>query len=57
MIDEYLVTVHTDRLYEPEGVGTRWWSGEASIERIELLESDVTPPSMVSTRQPVAFRS
>ncbi len=56
VIDEYLDTVHTDRIDEPEGVGTRWGSGEARIERIELLDADGTPTSKVHTGEPVTFR-
>ena len=56
VIDDYLETVHTDRVDEPAGVGTRWGSGEGRIERIEVLDADGTPTSKVHTGDRVTFR-
>ncbi len=56
VIDEYLDTVHTDRVDEPEGVGTRWGSGEARIALIEVLGDDGNPTTNVHTGDRVTFR-
>jgi ABC-2 type transport system ATP-binding protein len=56
VIDGYLETVHSDRQEEPTGVGTRWGSGEARIEKIELLDRDGRPTSKVYTGDKVTFR-
>ena len=56
VIDEYLATVHADRLDEPAGVGTRWGSGEGRIERIELVGGDGRPTSKLYTGDKVTFR-
>ena len=56
VIDDYLETVHTDRVDEPSGVGSRWGSGEGRIDRIEVLDADGTPTSKVHTGDRVTFR-
>jgi ABC-2 type transport system ATP-binding protein len=55
VIDEYLEDVHLDR--SPDGEhGTRWGSGEALVERIEMLDRDGRPVTRLHTGDPVTIR-
>jgi ABC-type polysaccharide/polyol phosphate transport system ATPase subunit len=54
VIDEYLDGVHIDRT--DDGDGSRWGSGEARIDRIELLGADGQPTREVRTGDRVTFR-
>ena len=42
LIDTYVEGTHTERV-AAEGGGSRWGSGEAQIERVELLDADGAP--------------
>jgi ABC-type polysaccharide/polyol phosphate transport system ATPase subunit len=55
VVDTYLGDVHTDRV-EDGSHGTRWGSGEARIEEIELLDADGRSVTSVRTGDPVTFR-
>ncbi|MBI3256408.1 MAG: ABC transporter ATP-binding protein [Actinobacteria bacterium] len=55
VIDTYLGDVHTDRAPDGE-LGTRWGSGEARIEHIELLDAAGSATTEVQTGEPVTFR-
>jgi ABC-2 type transport system ATP-binding protein len=55
VVDEYLGDVHLDR--SPDGEhGSRWGSGEARVERMELLDDGGTPVTSVRTGDPVTIR-
>jgi ABC-2 type transport system ATP-binding protein len=55
VVDEYLEDVHLDR--SPDGeFGTRWGSGEARVDRMELLDSSGRSVTCVRTGDPVTFR-
>jgi ABC-type polysaccharide/polyol phosphate transport system ATPase subunit len=56
VIDAYLGGVHTDRPSSEDETGTRWGSGEALIERIELLGSTGMPATWVKTGDQVTLR-
>lgn len=55
VIDSYLGDVHADRVPDGE-LGTRWGSGEARIERVELLDSTGTATTEIQTGDSVTFR-
>lgn len=55
VIDEYLTESHVDRA--ADGVhGQRWGTGEARIERFELLDASGQPVKRVRTGDAVVFR-
>ena len=56
VVDEYQGNVQVDR--EEDGVegGIRWGTGEARIERIELLNDTGTPAPQIHTGQPLTIR-
>ena len=56
VIDAYLGGVHTDREPAEGEAGTRWGSGEAVIERIELLGPTGMPVSWVKTGDQATIR-
>jgi len=56
VIDAYLGGVHTDRPASEDEAGKRWGSGEAVIERIELLGSTGMPVTWVKTGDQVTVR-
>jgi len=56
VIDAYLGGVHTDRPATEGEVGTRWGSGEAVIERVELLGPTGMPVSWVKTGDQATIR-
>jgi ABC-2 type transport system ATP-binding protein len=55
VIDSYLDTVHVGRADEG-GRGSRWGSGEARLERIELIDASGVPKTTVHTGEAVTFR-
>jgi ABC-type polysaccharide/polyol phosphate transport system ATPase subunit len=55
VIDAYIDEVHEDR-EQVAGAGSRWGSGEARIERLELLDARGRPTDRVHTGDPVTFR-
>jgi ABC-2 type transport system ATP-binding protein len=55
VIDGYIDEVHEDR-QQVAGAGSRWGSGEARIERIELLGADGRPTDRVHTGDAVTIR-
>jgi ABC-type polysaccharide/polyol phosphate transport system ATPase subunit len=55
VIDEYLTESHEDRVDDGQH-GTRWGSGEARLERIELLDSAGQPVKRVRTGDPMTIR-
>ena len=55
VIDGYIDEVHEDR-EQVAGAGSRWGSGEARIERIELLDAAGRPVDRVHTGDPVTIR-
>ena len=56
VVDSYVGVAHQDRQTSPDGYGSRWGSGEARIERIELLDDDSVPTTKVRTGDKVTFR-
>jgi ABC-2 type transport system ATP-binding protein len=55
VIDEYLIESHADR--DADGLhGTRWGTGEARIESLELLDASGEPVKRVRTGDSVVFR-
>ncbi len=55
VIDSYLADVHVDRSADGDH-GSRWGSGEARIERVELLRDDGSSTTEVKTGDAVTFR-
>jgi ABC-type polysaccharide/polyol phosphate transport system ATPase subunit len=55
VIDEYLTESHTDRAADGTH-GTRWGSGEARLEEIELLDASKEPVKRVRTGDTVVLR-
>lgn len=55
VIDSYIDEVHEDR-EQVAGAGSRWGSGEARIERIELLDAAGRPTERVHTGDAVTLR-
>jgi len=55
VIDHYLDEVHANRADSSED-GSRFGSGEARIEKIELLDEQGRPSHCVRTGEPVTFR-
>jgi ABC-2 type transport system ATP-binding protein len=55
VIDEYLTESHTDRAADGAH-GTRWGSGEARLEKIELLDASNEPVKRVRTGDTVVLR-
>jgi ABC-type polysaccharide/polyol phosphate transport system ATPase subunit len=56
VVDQYVAEVQTDR-HEGEGAdGARWGSGEALIERLEVLGPDGEPTTRLHTGDAVTFR-
>jgi len=55
VIDEYLTESHTDRAADGAH-GSRWGSGEARIEKIEVLDASNEPVKRVRTGDTVVFR-
>ena len=58
VVDSYVGASHTERDGETAdaGQGQRWGSGEARIEKIEVLDADGQPTTSVKTGDPVVFR-
>ena len=61
LIDEYIEVMHPERVdvqdeETGEPAGTRWGSGEARIERVELLGRDGQPTRQVHMGDAVTFR-
>lgn len=54
VVDAYLAETHHGRV--DAGGGTRWGSGEMSIEQVELLGPDGAPTTSVRTGDAVTFR-
>jgi len=55
VIETYLGEVHVDS--RPDGEhGQRWGSGEATVERVELLRPDGSPVQSVRTGDPLVIR-
>jgi ABC-type polysaccharide/polyol phosphate transport system ATPase subunit len=55
VIDEYLTETHADRGADGE-YGARWGTGEARIERIEVLDASGEPIKRIRTGDTVVFR-
>lgn len=55
VVDEYIDDVHPDRERTVDG-GSRWGSGEARVERVELLGPDGRPTTKVRTGAAVTLR-
>jgi ABC-2 type transport system ATP-binding protein len=55
ILDEYTSDMREGRA-EESGIGRQWGSGEAVIERIELLDAKGRPTTLVSTGDAVTFR-
>jgi ABC-type polysaccharide/polyol phosphate transport system ATPase subunit len=55
VIDEYLTESHSDRAADGAH-GTRWGSGEARLEKIELLDASKEPVKRVRTGDTVVLR-
>jgi len=56
VIDHYVAEVQTDRHDDAGDDGVRWGSGEALIERIEVLRPDDRSTSKLQTGDAVTFR-
>jgi ABC-2 type transport system ATP-binding protein len=55
VIDEYLTESHTDRAADGDH-GARWGTGEAQVEKIEVLDGSGGPVKRVRTGDTVIFR-
>ena len=55
VVDEYYGEAHTDRVADGQH-GSRWGSGEARIDRIELLDGTGAPARRVKTGDALTFR-
>jgi ABC-type polysaccharide/polyol phosphate transport system ATPase subunit len=55
IVDKYVGDVHTDREVDGDH-GSRWGSGEARVDRIELIGSDGRATTRVRTGDSVIFR-
>jgi ABC-type polysaccharide/polyol phosphate transport system ATPase subunit len=55
VIDEYLTESHTERASDGDH-GTRWGTGEARVEKIEVLDESGEPVKRVCTGDTVIFR-
>jgi ABC-2 type transport system ATP-binding protein len=55
VIDEYLTESHTERAVDGAH-GTRWGTGEAQVEKVELLDASGEPVKRVRTGDTVVFR-
>jgi ABC-2 type transport system ATP-binding protein len=55
ILDEYTSDMREGRA-EESGIGRQWGSGEAVIERIELLDREGRPTRLVATGDTVTFR-
>jgi len=55
VIDEYLTESHTDRAADGDH-GARWGTGEARVEKIEVLDGSGEPVKRVRTGDTVIFR-
>jgi ABC-type polysaccharide/polyol phosphate transport system ATPase subunit len=56
VVDDYVDEVHSERSQVTEEGGTRWGSGEGCVERIELVDANLTPTARVRTGDRVTFR-
>lgn len=56
LVDQYLGEVNQHRVHEEHATATRWGSGEALVERMELLDAQGRPTADVHTGDPVTFR-
>ena len=56
LIDSYVETAHADRVEVAGGGGTRWGTGEAQIERIELIGASGQPATSVHVGEPARLR-
>ena len=56
VVDEYLGDVQVDREADDDTGAPRWGSGEARIDKIELLGADGTPTQRVRMGDPVTLR-
>jgi len=54
VINDYEDRVHENR--RSDGIGWRWGSGEAEIERVEFLDGNGRPTTHVRTGDPMVFR-
>jgi ABC-type polysaccharide/polyol phosphate transport system ATPase subunit len=55
VVDEYTGTVQVDRTVDVEG-GSRWGSGEARLEAVELLDGSGLPTTQTRTGEPISVR-
>jgi ABC-2 type transport system ATP-binding protein len=55
LVDEYTDSAHVDRVTTVDG-STRWGSGEARIERVEVLDANATPTTTTRTGDPITIR-
>jgi len=55
VVDQYIDEVHPDR-QQVSGAGTRWGSGEARVDRIEIIDGNGSPTGRVRTGDRVTFR-
>jgi ABC-2 type transport system ATP-binding protein len=56
IVDEYVDRGRTDRVEAGVGGASRWGSGEAKLEAVELVGRDGRPTTKVRTGDPVRFR-
>ena len=56
VVDDYVDEVHSERSQVTEEGGTRWGSGEGCVERVELVDGNLTPTTQVRTGDRVTFR-
>jgi ABC-type polysaccharide/polyol phosphate transport system ATPase subunit len=58
VVDSYVDTGHVERevLTTTTGTGSRWGTGEARLEKVELLDSGGRPTTRVRTGDAVTFR-
>ena len=57
VIDSYLGDVHVDQIHDAGSMGTRWGSGEATIEAIEVVDGSGQAVPRVRTGDRIAVRS
>jgi ABC-2 type transport system ATP-binding protein len=55
LVDEYTDSTHVDRVTSVDG-STRWGSGEATIERLEVLDAHGAPTTAARTGDQVTIR-
>jgi ABC-2 type transport system ATP-binding protein len=56
IVDSYVDEGHAERTVTESGTGTRWGSGEVQLTKIELLDRDGRPSTLVRTGDAVTFR-